>query len=90
MDAFLLEDYKNWRKTGFKPWVKRGLGGTNHWKTRKQYQSVLLNAFKSQAKKITDSAPVEQMPAKDIKDEEEDYDTEDDEDFPKDSENRKQ
>jgi hypothetical protein len=89
----ILEDFKNWRKTGFKPWVKKGLGGSNHWKSRRLYQSVSLNAFRSQAKKIADIA-VEQMPAEDIEDgEEEDDDTEeneDDEDFPNDSENRNQ
>ena len=89
----ILEDFKNWRKTGFKPWVTKGLGGKNHHKSRLIYQTVSINAFRFQAKKIADIA-LEQMPATDIEDEgEEDddiEDNEDDEDFPNDSENRNQ
>jgi hypothetical protein len=91
----ILEDFQNWRKTGFKPWVKRGLGGVNHHQSRVIYKTVSLNAFRSQARKIADIA-LEQMPTEDIEDEgEEDNgfkdneeDNEDDENLPNDSENR--
>ena len=87
----ILQDFKDWRKTGFKPWVKKGLGGAAHYKTRLLYQRVSNNAFRKQAQKIVNIA-LEQMPAEDIEDADkamgEDRGEEDEEDLPIDSENR--
>jgi hypothetical protein len=87
----LLKDFKDWRKTGFKPWGK-GVGGAAHYETRRMYQVVSKNAFRSQAKKIAKIA-LEQMPAHDIQEdaEENNEDTEEEEDeksLPNDSENK--
>jgi hypothetical protein len=84
----ILSDFKNWRTTGFKPWVQKGLGGVSHYKSRAIYRkSVSANAFRSQAKKLAAIA-LEQMPAVDIEDKDEDEDENDDEDLPSDSQNK--
>ncbi len=60
----ILSDFKNWKNTGFKPWG-HGVGGSNHYQSRKMYQVVTLAAFCAQAKKIARIA-LEQMPACDM------------------------
>ena len=69
----ILNDFKNWRVTGFRPWGKN-VGSVAHWKTQKAYQEVSENAFRSQARKIAKIAK-EQMPAEDVQ---EDYMSEED------------
>ena len=61
---FLLQDFKNWRATGFKPWGPN-VGSAAHYQTRQVYQIVSQSAFRSQAKKIARIA-LEQMPACDV------------------------
>ena len=60
----LLQDFKNWRSTGFMPWGPN-VGSAAHYQTRKVYQIVSQSAFRSQAKKIARIA-LEQMPACDV------------------------
>lgn len=58
----ILDDFKNWKETGFKPWGK-GVGGANHYKSKTIYRlSCSQSAFRSQAVKIAKIA-LEQMPA---------------------------
>ena len=44
----ILDDYKNWKATGFKPWGK-GVGGAAHFQSQKIYRElgVTLSAFSS-------------------------------------------
>lgn len=57
----ILMDFKNWKTTGFKPWGQ-GVGGSNHYLSRKIYQTVTSSAFRRQAQKIALMA-IDQMPA---------------------------
>jgi hypothetical protein len=68
----ILEDFKNWKVTGFKPWGT-GVGGANHYNSSQKYKAVSASAFRSQAKKIAKLA-LEQMPVCDVLDESEVYD----------------
>jgi hypothetical protein len=61
----LLWDYLNYKTTGFKPWVTKGLGGTDHWRSRVIYQEASRSAFRSQAKKAAQEA-MHLLPAADI------------------------
>ena len=60
----ILNDFENWRISGFKPWGNN-VGSAAHWRSRKMYQVMTQNAFRSQAKRIAKIAR-EQMPAEDI------------------------
>lgn len=66
----ILEDFKNWKTTGFKPFGK-SVGGVDHYKSCSEYQCVSANSFRSQAQKIAKIA-LEQMPACDFEDDSED------------------
>ena len=57
----ILQDFKNWRITGFKPWGK-GVGGVNHYNSCAKYKVVTASSFRSQAQKIAKIAKA-QMPA---------------------------
>lgn len=59
----ILEEFKNWKVTGFKPWGK-GVGGANHYNSSHKYKVVSASAFRSQAKKLAKIA-LEQMPVPD-------------------------
>lgn len=72
----ILQDFKNWRKTGFKPWAMQGLGGVEHWRSRKVYQSVTRHAFRTQARNIATIA-LKQIPVNDILGDEEDVEDSD-------------
>lgn len=55
----ILDDFKRWRVTGFKPWGN-GVGGVNHYNSSHKYKVVSASAFRSQARKIAKFA-LEQM-----------------------------
>ena len=87
----ILDDYKNWKTTGFKPWGK-GVGSTSHYYSRKSYQVVTSSAFCLQAKKIEKYA-LEQMPAckldvEGVEEKKTGQKDDDDESFPIDSEKK--
>ena len=65
----ILEDFKNWKTTGFKPWGK-AVGGANHYHSSHKYKVVSASAFRSQAQKIAKIA-LEQMPACEYEDDDE-------------------
>ena len=60
----ILEDFKNWQKTGFKPFSN--VGSVSHQRSQQIYQIASQSAFCSQAKKIAAIA-LEQMLADEIK-----------------------
>lgn len=60
----ILDDFKNWRKTGFQPWGSN-VGSVQHYRSRQVYQVASQSAFRSQAKKIAKIA-IEQLPANEI------------------------
>ncbi len=64
----ILDDFKNWRVTGFKPWGD-SVGGVNHYRSRKIYQDVSQSTFRSQAQKKAKIAQ-QQMPAHSFEEEE--------------------
>ena len=57
----ILDEFKNWKVTGFRPWGK-GVGGANHYNSSQKYKVVSASAFRSQARKIAKIA-LAQMPA---------------------------
>ena len=65
----LLQEFKDWKVTGFKPWGDK-VGCVNHWRSSLLlYQQVSSNAFRKQAQKIAKTA-LEQMPPQDCLEEE--------------------
>ena len=56
----ILQDFINWKQTGFQPWGSN-IGGKDHYNSSHQYKIVSASAFRSQAKKIAKIA-IEQMP----------------------------
>mgnify|MGYP006295857567 CR=1 FL=1 len=63
--AQILDNFKNWKTTGFKPWGQ-GVGNVNHYWSCQMYQDVTLPAFCQQAKIIAKIA-LEQLPANEYK-----------------------
>ena len=66
LGAQILDDFKNWKTTGFKPWGK-AVGNVNHYRSRQMYQEVKHATFQRQAKVIAKIA-LEQLPATKIHD----------------------
>jgi hypothetical protein len=60
----ILKDFLDWGVTGRIPWGN-AIGGADHYKSSKAYQSVSASAFRAQAKKIARMA-LEQITADDI------------------------
>ena len=60
----LLNDFKEWRTTGYRPNARR-VGGKEHWMSKKLYQECSLLQFKIQAKKIATIA-IQEMSANDV------------------------
>ena len=73
----LLQDYLDWRTTGFSPW--KHVGSVEHYKSRQIYQVVKKGAFRNNAQKIAKIA-IQQLPAEDaLENESDDEDDDDDE-----------
>lgn len=53
----LLQDFLNWRQTGFKPWERGAVGGIDHYHFRKIYSEYATpTEFRAQAQQIALSA----------------------------------
>lgn len=46
----ILQDFMNYKVTGFQPWGT--VGGANHWRSRDIYQTVAKTTFRTQARNI--------------------------------------
>lgn len=62
----ILEDFKNFKTTGFEPWADV-IGGKNHYLSSERYKIVSSNAFRNQAKRIAEKA-CKEIPACDLPD----------------------
>jgi hypothetical protein len=87
----LLQDFLNYKTTGFSPFKEKGIGGVEHWRSRQIYQDVSQSAFRNQSKKTARIA-MAQLTAEESDSEDEEYsvEEEDSEDDDEDSDNEKE
>jgi hypothetical protein len=74
----LLQDFLNYKTTGFSPFKEKGIGGVDHWRSRQIYQDVSQSAFRNQSKKTARIA-MAQLTAEESDSEDEEYSVEEEE-----------